>query len=96
MSYNGAIAGLAQTYDLALVDANAEFAKIKADGGILFGGANYSTTFVTGGLFSLDGVHPTQKGYAVVANLFIDAINAHYGSSIPKVDINEYPGVALP
>ncbi len=40
-------------------------------------------------LFSLDGIHPNNKGYGVVANGFIDAINAVNGTSIPQVDVSQ-------
>jgi hypothetical protein len=43
--------------------------------------------------FSLDGVHPTQRGYAVIANLIIDVINDGFGATIPKVDPSSYPTV---
>ncbi|MDX2474343.1 MAG: hypothetical protein QNL91_11605 [Candidatus Krumholzibacteria bacterium] len=37
--------------------------------------------------FSLDGVHPNNKGYGHVANGFIDKINELDGTSIPQVDV---------
>ena len=37
--------------------------------------------------FSLDGVHPNNKGYGHIANGFIDVINGLDGSSIPPVDV---------
>jgi lysophospholipase L1-like esterase len=40
-----------------------------------------------GGLFSLDGVHPTRTGQALVANVFIDAIDARFGESIPRANV---------
>ena len=57
---------------------------------------NYSTAFVTGGSFSLDGVHLTGKGYAVIANEFIKAINAKYKSNLRQVNPNNYSGVKFP
>ncbi len=36
--------------------------------------------------FSLDAIHPSEKGYASVANFFIDAFNDTYEMSIPAVD----------
>jgi hypothetical protein len=46
-----------------------------------------------GGLFSLDGVHPTARGNAVIAKLMLEAIDAHYGSNLSDVhlDIGDYP-----
>lgn len=42
-----------------------------------------------GGLFSLDGIHPTNTGYGVIANTFIESINGFLGAHIPSADINE-------
>ena len=42
--------------------------------------------FATGGIFSLDGIHPTSAAYAYVADKGIDVINAHYGTHLPYVD----------
>jgi hypothetical protein len=38
------------------------------------------------GLLSLDGIHPSNTGYALVAYYFINAINKAYGAHIPQVD----------
>ena len=64
--------------------------------GIQYNGVKYTASFVTGGAFSLDGVHPNGRGYALIANTFIDAINKTYGSTLPWVDINAYSGVTFP
>lgn len=40
---------------------------------------------VFGALFSLDGVHPSGAGQKIIANAMIDAVNAKYSLSIPKV-----------
>src|SRR5207247_2326377 len=45
------------------------------------------TTRYLGGIFSLDGIHPTRTGNALIANTFIEAINARFGESIPHVDV---------
>jgi hypothetical protein len=37
--------------------------------------------------FSLDGVHPAEKGHAAIANVFIEALNERYGLDIPLVDL---------
>jgi len=44
----------------------------------------------------LDGVHPTDRGYAIVANEFIKTINQKYGSSLPLVDVTVYKGIVFP
>lgn len=40
-----------------------------------------------GGLMGLDGTHFTDVGYALTANLAIDAINAALGTDVPRVDL---------
>jgi hypothetical protein len=54
--------------------------------GISIGGTLYTDEFITGGLFSLDGVHPNDLGYALMANTMIDAINARFGCFVPPVN----------
>ena len=49
-----------------------------------------TTTFATGGGFSLDGVHPTARGYAVVANLIMDTIESSFGATLRRVDPGTY------
>ncbi len=93
-SYNATIKALAQANGLAFVDAQSTLAQV-ANGGIPFDGGVVTSQFVTGGGFSLDGVHPTPRGYALVANTIIDAINATYNSTVPKVNIGSYGTVTL-
>jgi hypothetical protein len=40
-----------------------------------------------GGFFSLDGLHPSNTGYAVIADLWIATLDAKLGLSIPQVNI---------
>ncbi|MCB9201791.1 MAG: G-D-S-L family lipolytic protein [Flavobacteriales bacterium] len=95
-SYNTTIKNLANKYNLAFVDANAKMQELNSNSGITFNGVNYTSTFVTGGAFSLDGVHPNGRGYAIIANEFIKAINGKYDSTLPLVNPNNYTGVAFP
>ncbi|MFA7615095.1 MAG: G-D-S-L family lipolytic protein [Moheibacter sp.] len=95
-AYNTAIRQLAIDYNLAFVDAFRAMQELSSSSGITYFGNTYTTTYVSGGAFSLDAVHLTGKGYAVVANYFIDAINFKYGSTLPNVNPNNYPGVIIP
>lgn len=88
-NYNNIIKQVAKDNNLAYVDANAKLMQVES--GIKFNGSAFSTKFATGGAFSFDGVHPTTRGYVIVANTFIDAINAKYGAKIPLADVNNYP-----
>ena len=48
------------------------------------------------GIFSEDGVHPNSRGYAYLSNIFIEAINTKFGSSIPLTNISKYKATGLP
>lgn len=87
-AYNAIIEGAAQSNGLAFVDVNQLLAESQA--GIPFDGGVLTSTFVTGGAFSLDGVHLTPRGYALVANESIKAINSTYGSNLPTVNLGDY------
>lgn len=93
-AYNAKIRSAAAAKGLAYVDVNAFMAKAKS--GIVYNGINTSATFVSGGAFSLDGIHLTPRANALLANEFIKAINSQYGSTIPQVDATKYNGVSFP
>ena len=84
-AYNTIIATVANERGGALVDVNA-ILRQAATRGIPIGGITFTPAFLTGGIFSYDGVHPTSFGYAFIANEFVKAINAKFGVSIPQVD----------
>ena len=48
------------------------------------------------GIYSEDGLHPNSRGYAFIANMIIDAINAKFGASVPKANLGVYPATGLP
>lgn len=48
------------------------------------------------GIYSEDGVHPNSRGYTLIANIFIEAINAQFGASIPAANISKYKATGLP
>lgn len=95
-AYNAAIKSIADSKGLAFVDASAKMVELNSASGIQWDGVKYTATFVTGGAFSLDGVHLTGRGYAIVANEFIKAINEKYKSTLPLVNPNKYSGVKFP
>ncbi|MBC6699824.1 SGNH/GDSL hydrolase family protein [Hymenobacter sp. BT190] len=93
--FNTIIAKTARQYKVGLVDMNSFFSTV-ALGGIAINGTANNAGFIRGNLFSLDGVHPTSRGYAVIANEFIKVINATYGASIQPVNPTEYNALLLP
>lgn len=88
-AFNTKIKAVATAKGLAFVDANAAMSQI-SNGGITANGFTVTGTFVTGGGFSTDGVHPSPRGYALIANKFIEAINTTYGSNLKGVDLGNY------
>jgi hypothetical protein len=94
VSYNTIIRNAANAKGLAIMDAYSQFKEYGA--GKQYNGVAVSNAFISGNLFSLDGIHLTPVGYAITANLFIDAINSKYGSTISHVDVRKYGGVKLP
>lgn len=85
-AYNGIIRDLASQTGSALADVNALLRQANT-GGFNIGGITFTADYLTGGSFSLDGVHPSPLGYAVAANEFLRAINATYGADVPPVDL---------
>ena len=84
--YNVAIRAEATARGAALVDLHG-LLKTASTTGIQVGGARYTSAFLTGGLFSLDGAHPTDLAHGLITNLMIDAVNAKFGASIPHVSL---------
>ena len=93
-AYNATIRALAGANGLAYVDARLALAQV-ANGGIAYDAGLLTSEFVTGGAFSLDGVHPTPRGYAYTANLVISEINKTYNATIPTVNIGNYGTVTI-
>ncbi len=95
MAFNQTIADAAAQYGLAFVDANA-FMNTMADGGMpLADGSTVTATYATGGGFSLDGVHPSPRGYALLANIFLDAIETTYGAKLPRANPLDFTGLYI-
>lgn len=93
--FNGIIASAAVTYHANVLDVNTFFNNIKANG-ITIGGVKYTTDFITGQLFSLDGVHPSSKGQGIVANEFIKVMNSKYfDNALVEVDVASLPGITV-
>lgn len=82
-AYNVTIKAVAASKGLAVVDFEAILVQASTSG-IPFDEYTMNTSLVRGGLISLDGVHLTSRGYALMANSFLAAIDAKYGSNFAK------------
>jgi lysophospholipase L1-like esterase len=92
--YNAIIQELAARYDAPVADLNALFKTMET--GTPVDGIPMSMKFIEGGFFSLDGIHPTPRGNALIANEFIRVVNAYYGAALPRVSPTEYRSVLFP
>src|ERR1035437_9902562 len=85
VAYNLEIAQEAAASGATLVDIYSLINDLAANG-VLVGGQTLTTDFM-GGLFSLDGVHPTNTGYAIIANEFIKTMNSFLRTNPPVADV---------
>jgi lysophospholipase L1-like esterase len=88
---NQAIRDICAAANVPVLDVNSLLKELATTGRTV-GGITLTSAFLSGGVFSYDGVHPNDIGYAVVANEFIRVINAN-GGSLPPVDLGAVLGV---
>jgi len=87
-SYNKYIKATATSKSLALFDAFTFFYNIKD--GMTVQGITVSAKYLTGGVFSLDGVHLSPRGNALLANGYVAATNAKYGTTLIEAKLSDY------
>ncbi len=93
-AYNSTIASLASANGLAFYNVSRDLSQA-ANGGIPFDGGVITSDFVTGGGFSLDGVHPTPRAHALVTNGILDAIEITYGAKLPRVNPADFGTITV-
>jgi lysophospholipase L1-like esterase len=84
---NLAIAADAATFGAAVVDVFPLFDSLYNNGYII--GSHTLTTGFLGGIFSLDGLHPTNTGYAIMANQYIATMNAVFHTHIEPANVEQ-------
>ncbi len=93
-AYNASIEAVVSQKGLGFVDAEGLLEQLST-GGVASDGFIITGDYVTGGAFSLDGIHLNARGYAFLANEFLKAIDETYGSNFEDagalVDIGNYP-----
>lgn len=93
-AYNATIVNIGTANNLAVIDLDG-LLNDAANGGTQFDDFTMTTSLVFGGLVSLDGIHLTTRGYALMAKKILEGIDATYGSNftnsgnIPRA--NDYP-----
>lgn len=99
-AYNNAIVSIAASKNLAVADMNAILGQL-VSGLKSVEGSIYTANYFSGAatenkvLFSLDGVHPNARGYAVIANEIIKVINTHYKAKLPFLNPSYFPGINI-
>lgn len=84
--YNAAIANEVSAAGGVLVDMHS-FIQNLAQNGVTFNNYHATTAFL-GGLFGLDGIHPTNTAYALIANEFIDTLNTNLKTTFTDIDVS--------
>jgi len=94
-AYNQTIKGLTDDNpNIVLLNAN-KLLKQLANGGLISEGTKVTSTFGTGGAFSLDGIHLTPRGNAVITNELIKVINKSFNATLQPVDPNRFKTISL-
>jgi lysophospholipase L1-like esterase len=86
---NARIASIAAANGATVIDIHAVFDDIVANGYDVGGGIVLTKSFLTGGIFSADGFHPTNIGYAIVAKLILEHLNSVKGTDFELPDMAE-------
>jgi lysophospholipase L1-like esterase len=85
IAYNQAIAQQAAQVNATLVDVHAALLDL-AQNGTTINGTTVTFQYL-GGIFSLDGVHPSNTGYALVANAILESLNGSLKTKFPLVNL---------
>lgn len=96
MAFNQTIEQLAANAGLPVFDAFTLLNDI-SENGYSSNGFTVTGDFLTGGLFSLDGIHLTARGNAILANEMLKLIDANYDSNFEEAgalyDIGDFPTI---
>jgi lysophospholipase L1-like esterase len=88
-AFNDIITTAAASRNIPVADVKGLFDRV-ALGQEFIGPLALTGSFITGGIFSLDGFHMTDIGYTLFANEYIKAINSGYGTHIPLASIARF------
>lgn len=98
-NFNATIRAIAESKGLAVADMNAILgslvAGLRVEDGQIYTANYFSTERLSTTLFSLDGIHPNARGYALVASEIIKVINQHYNAHLPLVSPAYLPGATV-
>ena len=99
LAFNATVKSVADAYPtrLAHADVNAALATLVTNRAGVYNGVTITPNInPPTGIYSEDGVHPNNRGYAFLSRVFIEAINTKFTAKIPLTDISKYSATALP
>jgi lysophospholipase L1-like esterase len=98
-AFNGSIKQIAASKNIAVADMNAILNQLVTglpfEDGQVYTAAYFSTARANTTVFSLDGVHPNARGYALITSEIIKVINSYYKAKLPQVNPAYYPGATI-
>jgi hypothetical protein len=97
--FNATVSGYVEANEtrLALADVDAGLENLIANQAMVLNNVTITPNInPPTGIYSEDGAHPNSRGYAFISNIFIEAINNKFGSSIPLTNISKYSPTGLP
>lgn len=98
-AFNASIKQIAASKNIAVADMNAILGQLVTgltfEDGQVYNAAYFSTARANTTVFSLDGVHPNARGYALIASEIIKVINSYYHAKLPQVNPAYYPGATI-
>lgn len=97
-NFNGVLKLEAEKRGIVLADLNTIYDQIKSKA-YTVNDLKFDNSLFTGGFFSLDGINPTPRGSAVIANEIIKVINENYKNSlktaIPLLDVSKFEALKV-
>ena len=100
LTFNGMIKQAVATYGdgrIAVADFDGFFANLAGTMPATIDGTVVEYSFLPPtGMWSVDGLLPNGRGYTLMANKFIDAINNTFGATVPHGNPADAPGNRLP
>ena len=90
-NFNAVISEVATEFGIPVVDINSALSTLNNVGIDGFSG-RFVLVDPTNTAFSLDGIHPNNGGYAIIANQFIQVVDESFGFKIPLLDTDQFRG----
>ncbi|MBX2952038.1 MAG: hypothetical protein KF870_06005 [Leadbetterella sp.] len=89
-AYNDLILKLSKEYSFPIIDMKSMYSRIRKGEYVTHDGIKVEFRYPAGNFYSLDGIHPTAFGQAVIANEVISTLNKYYKIQIPLIPTKDY------